>query len=70
MRGETFIVTLQRQAVIDYRGIEHFDLLTQPGGRLTLAGDSDLPLIKTLTALNGQRIRISLEPFAPVPLER
>ena len=70
MRGETFLVTLQRQAVIDYHGLEHFDLIVAKNGRATVTGDADLPLMRALNALNGQRVRLSIEPFEPARLDR
>jgi hypothetical protein len=67
---ESFVVTLREQEVIDYRGIRHFDVLTTNEGRLLISGDADLPLVKRLIELNGQRVRVSIVVDAPERLER
>jgi len=66
---QTFVVQVQEQHVIDYRGLRHFDLIT-PQGRLSVMGDADVPLIQALGTFRHEKVRITLAPDRAEKLER
>ena len=57
---QEFFFRVEKHSTFDFKGIQFFNLHSADGTAL-LSVDGDVALASALTALNGQRIRITLE---------
>lgn len=67
---QSFVVTVQQQKVVDYRGIQHFDLIGGKDGRVSVLGDADVAFTQALMRYDGKKVRIVVQPFEPERIER